>query len=154
MKRLKVYLHAFALLILSVVLSWTIVLIRNKVSFGNYIDPIYHLWLFGPTVASLVLILLGKEDSIIDIGFRRIKNSKVLYLSIIVLFIAIALSRIIQYYLGFISLSFGNNSFFLFNHQFAPFLGSVIWILLLFIHSGFAEEFAWRGYLFSKLRNL
>jgi len=141
-------------MLLSIGLSFLIFRFRQTASFGNTIDPIYHLWLFGPTIASLILLLIIKNDSFSMISFKKIQNVKAFLVVIVTMILVIILSGIIQYLLGFISFQRNDQFFFLFNHQFTPLVGSFIWLVLLLIHAGFAEEFAWRGYLFSKLKNL
>ncbi len=154
MKKLKIYLVGLILLLLSIGLSFLVIKLRYAVSFGNYIDPIRHLFLFGPALASLILILIFKKDSISMISFNKIQNLKAFFIVLILMISAVILSIVFEYFLGFISFQNNDKFFFLFNHQFSPVLGSLIWLLLLLLHSGFAEEFAWRGYLFSKLRTL
>jgi membrane protease YdiL (CAAX protease family) len=139
---------------MSIGLSFAIISLRYAVSFGNYIDPIHHLFLFGPTLASLILILIVKGDSIRMVSLNKFQNIKSLVIAIIAMLLAIIISRIIQHCFGFISIQRSDQFFFLFDRQFSPLIGSVLWIIFLFIHAGFAEEFAWRGYLFSKLKSL
>lgn len=154
MKRLNIYLQALALLILAVIFSILIFKISTHLSFGKYIDPIHHLWLFGPTIAAIILIIINKNDSLSNIGAKKIQNKQVLFLTIFIIIFTIILQRILQYYLGFISFQTNQEPLLVFTKQFSPFRDTIVWIILLFIHAGFAEEFAWRGYLFSKLKYL
>ncbi|MCW3789640.1 CPBP family intramembrane glutamic endopeptidase [Plebeiibacterium sediminum] len=154
MNRLKIYTTGFLLLLLSIGLSFLIFKFRSSVNFGSYIDPIYHLWLFGPTLASIVFIFVIKKDSFNLISLKNIQNKRSFFATIIVMIFSVLLATLIQYILGYTEFQRSNQLFFLFNYQFSPMAGSILYLMLLLIHAGFAEEFAWRGYLFSKLKTL
>lgn len=154
MKRVKVYVTAVLLLITSMGLSFLIFLLRSKYNYISFFDPIYHLFLFGPTIAALIFLAISRDNILQTVGLNKIRNISAVVIAFILLFVAAILSTLIQYYFGFIRPE-NNEAFFrLFGIQFSPVSGSLIWLFLLLVHAGFAEEFAWRGYLYSRLKHL
>ena len=154
MKRVRVYGIALLLLMTSTAFSLLIVILRSKYEYIGYLDPIYHLWLFGPTLSALIFLAIAKENIAQTVGLNKVRNISTVLVLLILLFFTAALSRVIQYIFGFIRLESNDTFFHLFGIQFTPFWGSLIWLLLLLVHAGFAEEFAWRGYLYSRVRHL
>ena len=154
MNRWKTYSIAISLLIVSIGFSFLIFFFRSKVSYGNYIDPIYHLWLFGPTIASLIFLWIGKEKILQTVALRKLQNYSAVAVPIVLIFSAAIFSIVIQYHFGFIRLEYNEGFFYLFGANFSPLSGSFVWLVLLLIHAGFAEEFAWRGYLYSRVKHL
>ncbi len=154
MNRVKVYVIALLLLITSVGFSFLIFLLRSNYNYVSFIDPVYHLFLFGPTIASLIFLAISKDNILQTVGLNKLRNISALVIAFILLFLAATLSTLIQYDFGFIRPESNEAFFRLFGIQFSPFWGSLIWLSLLLIHAGFAEEFAWRGYLYSRLKHL
>jgi len=153
MNRVRVYGIALLLLITSIGFSFLIFLLRSKFNYVGYLDPIYHLFLFGPTIAALIFLAIGRDNILQTVGLNKLRNISAVVVAFILLFLAAALSTLIQYHFGFIRPENNEGFFRLFGIQFSPFSGSLIWLSLLLIHAGFAEEFAWRGYLYSRLKH-
>ncbi len=154
MHRLRVYGISLLLLITSIGFSFLIFALSSKYSFIGQLDPIHHLFLFGPTISALILLAIAKDNIAQTIGLEKIRHFSVVVVLFLLLFLTVAFSRLIQYYFGFIRLETNPWFFYLFGVQFSPFWGSLIWLFLLLIHAGFAEEFAWRGYLYSRVKHL
>ena len=154
MNRLRVYGISLLLLITSTATSFLIIILRSKFNYIGYLDPIYHLWLFGPTIAALIFLAITKENIAHTVGLNKVRNISTVVVLFILLFLAATLSRLIQFSLGFIRLENNDTFFHLFGIQFTPVWGSLIWLFLLLIHAGFAEEFAWRGFLYSRVKHL
>jgi membrane protease YdiL (CAAX protease family) len=154
MKKTSIYFQAIIILIISTFLSWAIVKLRFSYEFIAFIDPIYHLWLLGPSIASIVLYFVFREKKFSIFAFSKIQNIKILITTILVMLLAISLAALIQYYLGFISKNMNEVHYNFFNQSFSYFGGSLIKIFLLLILAGFSEEIMWRGYLYHKLEKL
>lgn len=154
MKKIKIYLYGLGILIVSILISWVICKLRANYEFIRIIDPIYHLWLFGPAITSVLFFLGSRQKGIKTFGFVKPQNLGILFYAILIMILTIIISIIIQYNLNFIVPEFNPNRFILFNYKFTPAIGTIIIIFLLLIHAGFAEEILWRGFLYNKLSEL
>lgn len=137
-------------LVLPIIFSMTIIYLSP---YNQYSNPIGHNFLFGPAFASLVFIFFDKKFRMLELGFTSFRVGTLLTLILLLFFIYLA-EKNIQLFLGLVEFnpSFNEQSFF--GIALNPILSKLVYFFLLAIYTGFGEELAWRGYLFSKLKHL
>jgi hypothetical protein len=89
--RVKVYGIAVMLLITSIGFSFLIFVLRSKCKYVGYLDPVYHLFLFGPTITALVFLAFGKENIAHTVALNRMRNLSGVVMQFLFLLLAVAL---------------------------------------------------------------